>query len=108
MTVTELIREQAVQCAVMFAAGVLVMTLYRIFRNTLAVIRVPHPAAVAGELAFWAGAAAITYNFLYFCAFGDLSFHSAGAFAIGALLWKKYFCDIIDQIYSWLFKKQGK
>ena len=107
MILTELIKEQAFQCAVMAGAGVFIMTMYRLFRNTCALIKLAPVWAAAAELFFWILAAAAASHFLYYCAYGRLSVHAAVSFAAGALLWKKMFCGIIDKIYMKLHIRQG-
>lgn len=108
MILTELIREQAFQCSVMAGAGVFVMTLYQIFKNTCELVCLDRIRKGILEILFWVCAAVITSYFLYYCAYGRISFHSAVSFAGGALLWKKIFCDIIDKIYMKLHIRQGK
>lgn len=107
MIITDLIREQVFQCAVMAGGGVLVMTLYSIFRNTCGLFTMTEVVKGALEVCFWICAAVLTSHFLYYCAYGRLSFHAAVSFAGGALLWKKIFCAIIDKIYMNLKTKQG-
>lgn len=107
MIVTELIKEQCFQCAVMAAAGTGVMILYQIFNGLLRVISVSRGIAGVSEIVFWAVMASLTWHFLYYCAYGRISFHSAMAFAAGALLWKIFFYDIIDKIYARIYMKQG-
>ena len=107
MILTDLIREQAFQCAVMAGAGVFIMTLYQIYRNTCGLFRMAEVVKGTLEICFWICAAVLTSHFLYYCAYGRLSFHAAVSFAVGALLWKKIFCAIIDKIYTKLQIKQG-
>lgn len=104
---TDLIREQIFQFAVMTGAGIFVMIMYQIFRNTCSLIGAGPKNAAVLEILFWILAAAAASCFLYYCAYGRLSFHAAAAFAAGALLWKKLFCDIIDKIYMKLRIRQG-
>lgn len=107
MIFTELIREQSFQWAVMFTAGIGVMILYQLFCNTCSLIGLGSAARSITEILFWLAAAVITWQFLYYCAYGRLSFHAAAAFTGGALLWKKCFYAIIDKIYTNIYKKQG-
>ena len=107
MIITELIREQAIQCAVMAGAGVFIMVMYQLFRYICGIPALSAAVAAAAEIIFWIAAAFITSRFLYYCAYGRPSFHSAVAFVTGALLWKKFFYGIIDKIYSSICKKQG-
>ena len=104
---TELIREQAFQCAVMAGAGIFVMIMYQLFCGTCELAGIKPRAAGLLEIVFWTAAAAAVSGFLYYCAYGRLSFHAAVAFAAGALLWKKFFCGIIDKIYMKLHIRQG-
>ena len=104
MILTDLIKEQAFQCLVMTAAGAMILIMYQVFRLVAALLHLPP----VSEVFFWMAAAAVSYRFLYYCAFGQLSFHSATAFALGVLLWKIFFYDIIDKIYRRLLFKQGK
>ena len=107
MILTELIKEQAFQCAVMAGAGVLIITMYSIFKNTCRLLQIAEVWCGILEVGFWICAAVVTSQFLYYCAYGRLSFHGAVSFAVGALLWKKIFCAIIDKIYMKLQMKQG-
>jgi hypothetical protein len=107
MNFTELIREQAFQCIVMAAAGIFVMIFYQLFRNTCVLTGAGKIAAALSELVFWVLAAVAVSYFLYYCAYGRISFHAALSFAAGALLWKKFFCGIIDKIYMKLQIRQG-
>lgn len=92
---TTLIREQAGQCLVMAGAGIVFMIFYRFFGILSG--RAGLPGWVCGvlELVFWLAAAVITFQFLYYCAYGRISVHSICAFAAGVLLWRKCFCGII-------------
>ena len=107
MIVTELIREQSFQWLVMTAAGAGVMILYQMFGGTCRLLGMGNIPRSIAEVFFWLAAAVISWQFLYYCAYGRLSFHAAAAFTAGALLWKKFFYDIIDKIYTTIYKKQG-
>lgn len=111
---TDLIKEQVLQCLVMACAGVVFMTFYQLcsFFSKKTHIKVWIRAGL--ELFFWVMAAVITSQFLYYCAYGSLSFHTFVAFAAGVLLWKKFFCDIMASSQNkghrtrGLKKKHGK
>ncbi len=107
MNLTELIREQAFQCAVMFGAGILIAILYQLFRNTCEIISISKRMLTLLEIIFWVLAAGAVSSFLYYCAYGRISLHSAVSFTAGALLWKKFFYGIIDWIYMNIRMKQG-
>lgn len=47
------------------------------------------------EFAFWPLAAFFVWEFMYYAAYGDISFHNFLALALGALLWRKAFYDIV-------------
>lgn len=47
------------------------------------------------ELFFWAASAVTVSRFLYYCSFGQITFHATAAFLTGLLLWKKMHCGII-------------
>ena len=93
--VTDLIKEQAATCLVMASAGIVFSTFYQLcsFFSKRATVKKWIRAGL--ELFFWVIAAVMTSQFLYYCAYGSLSFHAAAAFAAGALLWKRLFCDIM-------------
>ena len=95
MTVTELIADQARTFAVMAGCGVLVES-FRQIRN-LAKERIERRSVRAvAEVSFWTAAGAAVSAFLYYCAFGKISFHGAAGFFTGLLLWKKMCCVIIN------------
>ena len=95
MTVTELIADQARTFAVMAGCGVFVES-FRQIRN-LAKERIERRSVRAvAEVSFWTAAGAAVSAFLYYCAFGKISFHGAAGFFTGLLLWKKMCCVIIN------------
>lgn len=98
MMITELIRDQVTAVTVMFGAGICVAMLYQVFGCTIKRRAGRAPLKILLEISFWAAAAFIASKFLYYCAYGKLSVHGAVAFALGALLWKLCFCDIIYKI----------
>lgn len=106
MIITELIREQVFQVTVMTCAGIAVMALHRIFRLVCCRLRLSVKTEAAAEILFWIPAAFIAYKYLYYCAFGEISFHAIGAFTIGVILWRILFCDIINHLWTNISKKQ--
>ena len=102
---SELIRDQIVDTSVMFAAGIGVTFMYQIFGWACRVFIKRKPVAAAAEIAFWAGAAVFTGKFLYYCDYGQISGHTICAFAMGVILWKVCFCDIIYKICTFLEDK---
>ncbi len=93
---TELIKEQASQCAVMFGAGIAFMVFYQFCSMLSKRITLNKWARAGVELVFWLITAIMLSQFLYYCAYGGLSLHVAVAFGAGALLWKKFFYGIIN------------
>lgn len=158
MVITELIKDQLLQSAIMFAAGLALGMIYQIhsvLRQELCRKRparakkenVPPPAllhflfprgkqkensdqhppkikkqkkstaaggrktkntssrkhaisfrrglAAVLEIGFWIFGAFVISEFLYYAAYGEISFHNFLALGLGVLLWKKAFYDIV-------------
>ena len=93
---TELIREQAFQCVVMVGAGIAFMLLYQLCSFLCQRAAPGKWLRWILEPAFWLVSALMTAQFLYYCAYGRVSVHSAIAFAAGVLLWKIFFCGIMS------------
>lgn len=97
LQLTDLIKEQGAQCLIMFAAGIAMAVFYQICSLILSRIQVSKWIRMGAEPVFWLTAAVLFSQFLYYCAYGRLSFHIIGAFAAGVLLWMKFFCGIIGR-----------
>lgn len=95
LQITELIAEQAGTLAVMFGAGVFVESLWQGKKLLQRVTRRGF-LRVLEEIVFWAASGAALSMFLYYCAFGKISFHALLGFLAGLLLWKKICCVIIN------------
>lgn len=124
MVITELIKDQVFEAAIMFGAGIGLAALYQvwhllgncIFKNerkqdTKKDENEEHDnnkekkqkrrekRIIIGkaffEIIFWLIAAFFTMKYLYYAAFGDISFHNFFALLLGALLWRKIFYDMI-------------
>ena len=107
MILTELICDQVRGVTVMLGAGLAVAFMYQIFLRLCALtVRQGWMCAVL-EIAFWAGAAAFTGKFLYYCAHGQISVHTICAFACGVILWKFCFYDIISSVCTFFETKFG-
>lgn len=112
--ITELIKEQAFHCLIMAGGGVAFMIFYQICSFAGRLAGMGRAARAALEILFWAAAAVMVWQFLYYCAYGSLSIHAIAAFAAGALLWKLCFCGIIAPAHNQekrikgLGKKYGK
>ena len=116
MIITELIKNQVYECLIMLANGLFIGFLREIFicvkksvertcqkeQSDMAASTVRKKKrgmavlSAVSEIAFWILAGIITCAFLYYCCYGQLSFHNLCALCIGALLWKKIFYGIID------------
>ena len=102
MELTELIRQQLLECAMMFAAGIALGLLYQLFCGIRVWIqrqgkrtRVSGQLSSASEIVFWIAAAKVASGFLYRASYGELSFHNFLFLGLGVLLWKKAFYDIV-------------
>ena len=96
LALTELIRAQAFDCLVMAGAGVAFMLFYQLCSFLCQRAALGKWARWVLEPAFWLASALITAQFLYYCAYGQISVHSAAAFGAGVLLWKIFFCGIMS------------
>ena len=92
---SELITRQAETLAVMFCGGVFTESLWQA-RKLLQLKTGSRFLRAVGEIGFWISSAAVISAFLYYCAFGKISFHALLGFWAGLLLWKKICCGIID------------
>ncbi len=90
LALTELIVSQAKTLAVMFCAGIFVESLWQMKKYVQAVCGLRFWKVLA-ELIFWAASGAALSAFLYYCAYGRLTFHAVMGFLAGFLLWKKLF-----------------
>ena len=91
---TELIAHQAETTAVRFCAGIFTETLWQI-KKRLQYIATGRGLRIVEELIFWVASGAALSAFLYYCAFGKITFHAVLGFSAGLLLWKKICCVII-------------
>lgn len=128
MIITDFIKEQIFQVAVMFMAGLALGGMYQLWgllkgwirkkaksKETASPSEIPQKgksapakgkvrkrfpraaiATAALELLFWLWAALFTDRFLYYAAYGDISFHNFSALVIGVLLWRRCFYDTIS------------
>lgn len=106
MRLSEIIVTQAKEIAIMWAAGMTIGLL----RDILSLFqRARKPIALLSflqDILFWVLAALLASYFLYYCSFGQVSFHSMAALVIGWVTWRSCFvikksqssapfCDII-------------
>jgi hypothetical protein len=94
---TDLIKAQAFESAVMLCAGMTVALLYELFCCLKNHMIARKYAAAFLEVIFWLGAGIMTSEFLYYCCFGELSVHAICAFISGVLLWTFVFCGKISK-----------
>lgn len=97
MHFTELIASQAKTVVVMLSCGIMVESLWQA-RKILQQRAESICVRLLEEGLFWVASAAVLSMFLYYCAYGEISFHAAFSFLAGLLLWKKICCGIIS---SW-------
>lgn len=94
-----LVRQQILTMTVMFVCGLVIGALRMIDRAMVG--RLERSSAVTLwvlEVLFWVLAAFCASEFLYYCAYGALSFHGLAAMAWGFFLWRKVFAG---QILGW-------
>lgn len=91
---SELITRQAETLAVMFCGGIFTESLWQV-KKLLQLKTRSRVLTACEEAGFWTAAAAAVSAFLYYCAFGRISFHALLGFWAGLLLWKKICCVII-------------
>lgn len=60
------------------------------------------------EVLFWIASGFIAAEFLYYCAYGALSFHGLAAMAGGFFLWKYAFCRQIVSFIGMVFSGQNQ
>lgn len=100
MKLSEIILSQTAELVIMCAGGMTVMILRDLLRLYQ---RKRRPAAAIEflqDILFWILAALLASAFLYRCAFGSLSVHAMGAFAIGAALWETCFVKKISESFG--------
>lgn len=101
--ISELIILQTKAAAVMFGAGILVESLWRLKNNAkgrLCREKSAKPVKdkagrILIESAFWIICTVIICEFLYYAGFGRITLYSVAGFFAGLLLWKKICCVII-------------
>ena len=76
-------RNQIYESAVMFCAGIAFTTGRFIFLKVKKSLFKRRASAFFGEMLFWAAAGLVTSEFLYYAAYGEISFHSFCAFVFG-------------------------
>ena len=90
-----LIKDQAFHFIIMLWAGMIVMIFFDLFMVIKNKRKARKGISFIQDILFWLFASLITSAFLYYASYGQLSFHGFIAFGIGAILWRKFFCDII-------------
>ncbi len=108
---SDLIKAQIYECVVMLAAGLfagILRDFYELAAKSLRVclfreikkerLKKVMPVVLdwMGELLFFTVLGVAVFAFLYYCCFGELSFHAFFTFVLGVFLWKKFFCGIIQ------------
>ena len=94
LEVTQLIAEQSRTIAVMFCAGILTESLWRL-KTVMQKRSVRKWMKVTEEALFWGASAVIISAFLYYSCFGKIAFTALIGLLARLLLWKKIFRVII-------------
>jgi Spore cortex protein YabQ (Spore_YabQ). len=95
IAVNPLIINQVFEFIIMLAAGMTVMLFHDLFTEIKNRLKPGKSISFIQDILFWIFASILTSFFLYYCCFGQLSFHSFVAFALGVILWKIFFYDTI-------------
>lgn len=100
MKISEIILVQANDIFIMCAAGMTVMIFHDLLGCYQRKRKPVRAIAFFQDILFWVFAALLASSFLYYCAYGLVSFHAMGAFCIGAALWETCFAKKISQSMS--------
>ena len=95
LAMNPLIQDQSFEFVIMLCAGMTLMICYELFSMIKNKTK-PRPSiSFFQDILFWLFASLLVSSFLYYCSYGRISVHAMAAFGFGALLWKKFFSDII-------------
>lgn len=86
---SELIRSQLLVVGIMFCCGVSIAGLRS---GLLLYQRIDKPGkgiSAVQDMLFWCLAGLLTAAYLYYCCYGELSFHAGAAAAAGIFFWRK-------------------
>lgn len=100
------VRQQILDIAVMALCGMFIGLLRTADLCTVKRMRL---SAVTGwilEVLFWVASGFVAAEFLYYCAYGAVSFHGLIALACGFFLWKRAFCQQILRFMEAVFSGQ--
>ena len=95
---TELVRSQLNIFFVMTAGGIAAGLVLDVFRTFARMRRLGKVMAAVMELAAWIGAGFMLSEFFYYCDNGKVSFEGIASIIAGLLLWKKFFCGILETV----------
>ncbi|MEG0829488.1 MAG: spore cortex biosynthesis protein YabQ [Anaerovoracaceae bacterium] len=107
LDLTALIKSQGFNCLIMFGGGIAIGMFYSLCSFISHLINLKGWGKIIAELIFWALAALLSSQFLYYCTYGQFNFHCLCAFLLGPLLWKKLFYGTIKSS-TLTFKNQEK
>ncbi|MBR0598321.1 spore cortex biosynthesis protein YabQ [Sinanaerobacter chloroacetimidivorans] len=96
IAINQLILDQSFEFVIMLCAGMTVMLFHDLFLMIKNKLKPRNSISFIQDILFWLFASILTSSFLYYCSFGRISVHAAIAFGIGAVLWKKFFCGIMN------------
>lgn len=104
---THLIQSQLQEIFYMFCCGIAMMFVFLARDGIIARVRNHRRLHIFLYLFFWLAASFLFCEFLYAASYGRISWYSLAAFAMGCILWKKGFCDIIN-LYETAQKYNGE
>lgn len=95
LAVNQLIIHQIFEFVIMFCSGMTLMFFHDLFLMVQKKLKPRKSILYLQDMLFWLFSSILLSSFLYYCSYGKISVHVAIAFGLGALLWKKFFCDIL-------------
>lgn len=92
---TTLIQSQIFHIIIMLCSGILFMIIWETASWCSHNMRVGKISKSLFEIILWIFQSFVAAAFLYYCAYGEVSFHSLCGFTAGVILWKLFFYGII-------------
>lgn len=93
--INQLIVNQVFEFVIMLCSGMTLMFFRDLFLLVQKKLRPRKSILFLQDMLFWLFSSLLLSSFLYYCSYGKISVHAVIAFGLGALLWKKFFYDIL-------------
>ena len=104
---TELVRSQLNIFFVMTAGGMAAGLVLYVFRTFARMRRLGKVMAAVVEISAWIGTGFMLSEFFYYCDNGKVSFEGIASIIAGLLLWKKFFCGILESVGGYYGKEKN-